>query len=466
MASTPARTGEPKSADAPRTATDDLTLPQRIRLVLAASSGNLVEWFDFYVYATFSVYFASEFFPTGSQTAQFMKTAAVYLVGFLARPVGGYFFGRLGDRVGRKKAMVTSVMMMAGGSLAFAALPTHTGSYSAGALAPTLMLLVRVVQGFSVGGEYGTTATYMTEIAPKNRRGLFSSFQYVTLIGGQLLAGLVAVILQLFLSKQQLTEWGWRIPFLIGAVAALVALVLRRTLTETLTDEDRRKGVSGTFRGVLKYPRSFWVVLGLTCAGSLVFYAFTTYMTKYLVNTNTFSKTTATRVTTISLAVFMCAQPLFGMLSDRIGRRTSMLMFNALMAVITVPALLVLGSTRSAVLACVTLIAVQLVMSLYTSVAGVVKAEIFPPAVRAMGVGFTYAIGNSLFGGSAEYVALWMKDNNFEWLFGWYVVLLAVVGFVASWFLWDNRRHNYLDLHETQMDQTFAGRIRAGAPAR
>ncbi len=440
--------------------TADLTLPQRIKMVLAASSGNLVEWFDFYVYATFSVYFASEFFPAGSQTAQFMKTAAIYLVGFLARPVGGYFFGRLGDRVGRKKAMVTSVTMMAAGSLAFAALPTHSGSYSIGALAPTLMLIVRV-QGFSVGGEYGTAATYMTEIAPKNRRGLFSSFQYVTLIGGQLLAGLVALILQLFLNKQQLTEWGWRIPFVIGALAAVVALVLRRSLTETLDKKQSSQRVSGTFRGVLPYPRSFWVVLGLTCAGSLVFYAFTTYMTKYLVNTNTFSQTVATRVTTISLAVFMCAQPLFGMLSDRIGRRTSMLAFNAIMAVITVPALSLLGSTRSAVVACVTLICVQLVMSLYTSIAGVVKAEIFPPAVRAMGVGFTYAIGNSLFGGSAEYVALWMKDNGIAGLFGWYVVLLTVVGFVASWFLWDNRKQNYLDLHESQIDQSFSRRERS-----
>lgn len=445
--------------------TADLTMAQRVRMVFAASSGNLVEWFDFYVYATFSTYFASQFFPEGSQTAQFMKTAAIYLVGFLARPVGGYFFGRLGDRVGRKKAMVTSVTMMAAGSLAFAALPTHSGSYSIGALAPVLMLIVRIVQGFSVGGEYGTTATYMTEIAPRNRRGLFSSFQYVTLIGGQLLAGLVAVILQLFLDKDQLTEWGWRIPFVIGAVAAVVALFLRRTLTETLTDDGKQKE-SGTFRGVLRYPRSFWVVLGLTCAGSLVFYAFTTYMTKYLVNTNTFSKTTATRVTTISLAVFMCAQPLFGMLSDKIGRRTSMLLFNGLMAVITVPALLLLGSTSSAVVACLTLIGVQLVMSFYTSVSGVVKAEIFPPAVRAMGVGFTYAIGNSLFGGSAEYVALWMKDNNIESVFGWYVVVIAIVGFVASWFLWDNRRHNYLDLHETQMDQSFSRRSTVGSAAR
>lgn len=365
----------------------------------------------------------------------------------------------MADRVGRKSAMLLSVTLMCLGSLAFAALPVFSGPYGIGVAAPVLALVVRIVQGFSVGGEYGTTATYMTEIAPSRNRGLFSSFQYVTLIGGQLLAGLVAVVLQLILTQAQMASFGWRIPFVLGAIAALVSFYLRRALTETTVAATRRVAGSGTFRGVLRYPRSFLVVLGLTCAGSLIFYAFTTYMTKYLITTNTFSKQTATTITTISLGVFMCAQPLFGMLSDKIGRRTSMLVFNGAMAVITVPVLLVLGSTRSAVVACLTLIGTQLVMSFYTSIAGVVKAEVFPAAVRAMGVGFTYAIGNSLFGGSAEYVALSLTAHHHGGAFGWYVVVMAVVGFIAAWFLWDSRRRNLIDHHESELSQKVRARV-------
>ncbi|WP_343074667.1 MFS transporter [Nakamurella aerolata] len=431
-------------------------------MVVAASSGNLVEWFDYYIYAAFSSYFASQFFPKGNQTSQFLDSAAVFLVGFLARPVGGYVFGRLADRMGRKRAMVISVSLACLGSLIFACLPSYGhGSYSVGGLAPVLMMLTRLLQGFAVGGEYGTAATYMTEIAPRERRGLFSSFQYVTLIGGQLLASLVATILQLFLSEQQLTDWGWRIPFLIGAMAAVVSFFLRRGLAETTTKADRSQAVSGTFRGVLAYPRSFWVVLGLTCAGSLIFYAFTTYSKTYMINTTGISKQSATTVTTICLAIFMCIQPLFGMLSDRIGRRTSLMAFYLLMAIVTIPAYELMKNTRSIFgLICI-LTVVFCVMSLYTSVAGVAKAEMFPPAVRAMGVGFTYAIGNSLFGGSAEYVALWFKKIGHQGLFGWYVVVLSVVGLVAAYYMWDNRKRNYLDHHHDDVRELIgSGRRR------
>lgn len=441
---------------APQLATADLTLGQRIRMVLAASSGNLVEWFDYYIYSAFSAFFASEFFPSGDQTSQFLNTAGVFLAGFLARPVGGYVFGRLADRIGRKRSMILSVTLACLGSLLFAALPTYGhGSYSVGTLAPVLMVLVRLLQGFAVGGEYGAAATYMTEIAPANRRGLFSSFQYVTLIGGQLLASLVAFLLLQVLTEQQMTDFGWRIPFVIGAVAAVVSFALRRGMQETTTAEDRSRKQSGTFRGVLAYPRSFWVVLGLTACGSLVFYAFSTYSKTYLINTTGVSKSTATTISTVALAVFLCLQPLFGMLSDRIGRRTSMLAFTALMAVITVPVFALLGSTKNPVTLTLVLCAVFAVMSLYTSIAGVVKAEVFPPAVRALGVGFTYAIGNSLFGGSAEYVALGLKNAGVPTLFGWYVVVMCVVGFVASWFLWDNRHRNLIDHHESELSQSF-----------
>src|ERR1700733_3172306 len=193
----------------------------RIFAIVAASSGNLVEWFDFYVYAFCAIYFAPAFFPKSDPTAQLLNTAGVFAAGFLMRPIGGWLFGRVADRYGRKRSMIISVTMMCGGSLAIACPPT---SAAIGAWAPFLLLVARLFQGLSVGGEYGTTAAYMSEVALRGQRGFFSSFQYVTLIGGQLLAVLVIVILEQLLSEAELKAWGWRIPFVVGAIAAVVAL--------------------------------------------------------------------------------------------------------------------------------------------------------------------------------------------------------------------------------------------------
>ena len=206
----------------------------------------------------------------------------MFAVGFLMRPIGGWLFGRIADRVGRKKSMMISVMMMCGGSLAIAVLPTYA---TIGVAAPILLLIVRMFQGLSVGGEYGTTATYMSEVALRGQRGFFSSFQYVTLIGGQLLAVLTVVILEVFLTEAELKAWGWRIPFVIGAIAAVVSLLLRRTLHETSKAADMNNKEAGTLAYIFKHHRAaFITVIGYTAGGSLIFYTFTTYMQKYLVN--------------------------------------------------------------------------------------------------------------------------------------------------------------------------------------
>ena len=210
--------------------TEGIDRRHRIFAIVGASSGNLVEWYDFYAYAFTSIYFAAAFFPSGDRTSQLLSTAGIFAAGFLMRPLGGWFFGWMADRHGRRAAMIISVLMMCAGSLLVALMPTHA---SIGALAPALLLVARLVQGLSVGGEYGTAATYMSEVASKGSRGFYSSFQYVTLIGGQLLALLVLAILQALLTNEELTAWGWRIPFAIGAVAAVVAMYLRRSLAET-----------------------------------------------------------------------------------------------------------------------------------------------------------------------------------------------------------------------------------------
>ena len=414
---------------------------RRIFAILGASSGNLVEWFDFYVYSFCAIYFAPAFFPKGNSTTQLLNTAGVFAVGFLMRPIGGWLFGKIADRQGRRQAMMISVAMMCGGSLLIACLP---GYASIGAAAPALLLLARLFQGLSVGGEYGTSATYMSEVALAGRRGFFSSFQYVTLIGGQLLAVLVLVCLQQALTNEQLYAWGWRIPFVVGAAAALVSVFLRKSLSETLSDDVRAKREAGTMKALMKHKRAFITVVGFTAGGSLIFYTFTTYMQKYLVNTAGMNPALASRIMTCALFVYMIAQPVFGALSDRIGRRTSMLIFGVLATLFTVPILHLLKDVSNPYAAFALVTVALVIVSFYTSISGLVKAEMFPTEVRALGVGLSYAVGNAIFGGSAEFVALSLKSVQMESAFYWYVCAMCAIGLYFSLRMPDPAKKGYL----------------------
>ncbi|MEI7177250.1 MFS transporter [Pectobacterium carotovorum] len=402
---------------------------QRIRAIVGASSGNLVEWFDFYVYSFCSIYFAHIFFPLGNTTTQLLQTAGVFAAGFLMRPIGGWLFGYIADKHGRKNSMLISVCMMCFGSLVIACLP---GYETIGTWAPFLLLLARLFQGLSVGGEYGTSATYMSEVAVEGRKGFYASFQYVTLIGGQLLALLVVVILQQILSDEDLRAWGWRIPFALGAILAIVALYLRRSLNETSDKTTRGHKDAGSLAGLWKHRRAFITVLGFTAGGSLAFYTFTTYMQKYLVNTAGMGAKTASGLMTLALFIFMLLQPFFGAMSDKIGRRSSMLCFGGLAALLTVPILTVLQSVTSPVIAFSLVMLSLIIVSFYTSISGILKAEMFPPEVRALGVGLSYAVANALFGGSAEYVALSLKSFGMETAFFWYVSVMGAIAFIVS----------------------------------
>jgi metabolite-proton symporter len=418
---------------------------RRVRAIVAGSSGNLVEWYDFYVYSFTALYFAAEFFPKGNQTTQLLQAAGVFAAGFFMRPVGSWLFGWLADKRGRRFSMMAAVLMMCGGSLLVAVLPTYS---QVGLLAPALLLVARLIQGLSVGGEYGTVATYMSEVAEHGRRGFYSSFQYVTLIGGQLLATVVLIILQQFLSDADLRAWGWRIPFFIGAIAAVIAFYLRRSLAETASREARGHKDAGSLRGMLRYPRSFFVVMGFTAAGSLSFYAFTTYMQKYLVNTAGFDARHATEIMTAALFCFMLLQPAFGALADRIGRRTSMLIYSVLLMLVTVPIFTALGNASNPVRTFALIMAALVVVSFYTSISGLIKAELFPMHVRAIGVGLSYALANALFGGTAEYMALWFKSIGHESTFFWYVVGMAGVALIAVLVMPDTRHRGYLTADE------------------
>jgi MHS family alpha-ketoglutarate permease-like MFS transporter len=384
------------------------------------------------------------FFPSGSQTVQLMNTAAVFAIGFLVRPIGGLLLGRLADRKGRKNALILSVLLMGGGSLLIALTP---GYERIGVLAPVTLLLARLLQGISLGGEYGTSATYLSEIAPANRRGFYSSFQYVTIIMGQLLALGVLIILQRVLTDDDLRAWGWRIPFVLGAALSACALYLRRTMDEpaAFTRAREKAARRGDLKELLRYPRELFTVLALTAGGTVSFYCFTTYMQKYLVNTTGFSIDDATLMSSLALLVFLILQPLFGLLSDYTGRRAMLIAFGVLGTLFTVPILSALAEPQSFSSALGWYLAGVLVTTGYTSINAIFKAELFPVHVRALGVAFPFAIAVSLFGGTAEYVALWLKNAGVEAFFYYYVSALACLCLGVSLTMKDTKATSRID---------------------
>ena len=432
-----------------------LTPARRLRSIFSGSVGNLVEWYDWYVYAAFSLYFAQVFFPAGDRTTQLLNTAVIFAVGFLMRPLGGWLLGRYADRHGRKAALLLSVLMMCAGSLIITFTP---GYASIGVAAPVLLVLARLLQGLSVGGEYGTSATYLSEMATREHRGFWSSFQYVTLILGHLLAlGVLILLQQVLLTDEQLREWGWRIPFAIGALAAVTAVWLRRNMVETETFA-RSEAVAdatgqqrqGTLRALMQHPRAVLTVIGLTMGGTLAFYTYTTYMHKFLVNSAGLDGRTASLLNASTLLLYMLMQPLVGALSDRIGRRPILIAFGVLGTALTYPILSHLQDVQSAGEAFWLILAALAIVSGYTAINAVVKAVLFPVEVRALGVGLPYALTVALFGGTAEYVALWFKQAGMESGFYWYVTACIACSLLVYLWMPDTRRTSRIDADEAR----------------
>jgi MHS family alpha-ketoglutarate permease-like MFS transporter len=415
--------------------------------VIRGSLGNLIEWYDWYAYAAFSIYFASVFFPSGNQTAQLLNTAGIFAVGFLVRPLGGWMFGRYADRFGRRAALTLSVTLMGIGSLGIAVLP---GFAQIGALAPVLLVALRLLQGLSLGGEYGTSATYLSEVATPHRRGFYSSFQYVTLTSGQLLALGVQIILQQWLTSQQMHAWGWRIAFVIGAAAAVTVMWLRRTMDESenftlAVEQNSADSERGSLRVLLEYPRECLTVVGLTLGGTIAFYTFTTYMQKFMINTTGLPKEQVTWINFGALVIFVGLQPLFGALSDRIGRRPLLIGFGVCATLATVPLLTAVAHAQSALSAFGLMMVGLLIVSGYTSINAVVKAELFPARIRALGVGLPYALTVAIFGGTTEYVALGLKNLGHETWFFFYVAGAALISLLVYVFMGESSRRSHLE---------------------
>ncbi|CAM03852.1 MHS family alpha-ketoglutarate permease-like MFS transporter [Saccharopolyspora erythraea NRRL 2338] len=424
--------------------------------------GNLVEWYDWFVYASFSIYFAQVFFPEGDQTAQLLSTAVVFAVGFFMRPLGGWLLGLYGDRFGRRAALTLSVTLMSVGSLTIAVTPSYQ---TIGLAAPVLLVVARLAQGLSVGGEFGSSASYLSEIAPSGRRGFYSSFNYVSIVLGQLSALAVMIVLQSVLDEEQMGQWGWRVPFAIGAVAGLVVMYLRRSMEESehyKRDRLRRSApeAAGERRGLFalltEYPLQVIAVLGFAIGGTVAFYTFTTYLQKYLVNTAGIPKPTASLINFAALFVFMLLQPAAGALSDRIGRRPVMFVFSVGGMLITVPVMTVLGQTRNPWVAFLLMTGALVFVSGYAALSSIIKAEMFPTKVRALGVGLCHALVTATFGGMTESVALVLKQSGRESTFFWYVTGCIALTFVATLLVREPSRESTLDGEDTASERASA----------
>jgi len=421
---------------------------RRIKAIFIGSVGNLVEWYDFYAYAAFALYFAGVFFPNSDPVVQQLNVALLFAAGFLVRPLGGWLFGHLADHHGRRGALMLSVLLMCFGSLVIAVTPTYA---SIGIFAPILLAAARIIQGLSLGGEYGTSATYLTEMADQRHRGFYSSFQYVTLIGGQICALIVLLLLQkVFLTGEEIRAWGWRVPFFIGALLAVIALIMRRNLHETEAFEVAQKVAKRTssLRALMKFPREVLLVVGLTAGGTAAFYTYTTYMQKFLKLSVGLTDDQTTLVTLSALVFGMILQPIYGAISDRIGRKWLLIAFGVSGVLFTIPLLTTLQAAKGPFTAFLLIAAAWMIVSGYTSINAVVKAELFPTKVRAIGVGLPYALTVSIFGGTADSVALWLKSLGHESWFYYYLTGMIGISLVVYLFMRDTKADSAMHRHE------------------
>nr|WP_208878750.1 MFS transporter [Streptomyces sp. PBH53] len=397
---------------------------QSMKQLVAASVGNAVEWYDWYAYTFLATYIAAAVFPegTGDSLVPLLSTFAVFAVGFFMRPVGGLLMGAVADRHGRRAALTVTILLMGGSSLLVGLTPTYA---SVGLLAPVVLVAARLLQGLSVGGEFAASTTFLVESAGPGRRGLFSSFQYVSTTAGQLAASGVTTVLVDTLAEPSMDGWGWRVPFWLGGVFSLVGFWIRRGAEETRSAAQRQAPRPGLFEALRRHPRQSLLIAGITAGGTLAYYTWTSYLPTYAELNAGVAKSDALLASTLSLAFFALLQPLGGLLSDRVGRRPLLLCFGLGFAVLCVPLLHALRDSFAVLL--LVSCAGMVLLTGFTSVSAAVNAEVFPPRVRAAGIGFPYSLTVALFGGTAPYVGTLFKELGHSGLFPWYVAVLCLL---------------------------------------
>jgi MHS family alpha-ketoglutarate permease-like MFS transporter len=394
------------------------------RQLLAASVGNAVEWYDWFAYTFLATYIADEVFPksAGSSLVPLLSTFAVFAVGFFMRPIGGLLMGAVADRSGRRAALTVTILLMGASSLLVALTPTYA---AAGLLGPAILVIARLLQGLSVGGEFAASTTFLVESAGPGRRGLFSSFQYVSTTAGQLIASGVAALLAGSFADAQMHAWGWRAPFVLGAVLSLAGFWIRRGAVETRSAEQRRAPRPGLFDALRTHPRESLLIFGITVGGTIAYYTWTSYLPTYAEVNAGFDKSEALLAGTVSLVFFALLQPLGGILSDRVGRKPLLLVFSVGFAVLCVPLLHAINGSFLSLL--LVQCAGMVLLTGYTAIAAAVNAEVFPARVRAAGIGFPYSLTVALFGGTAPYMGTLFEELGRPGAFPWYVAVLCLI---------------------------------------
>jgi len=404
----------------------------RARQLAAATVGNIVEWFDWYVYSMLALYFSGQFFPkTDDPVVPLLSAMAIFAVGFFMRPLGGLVGGMVADRLGRKMALTATVMLMGAGSLLIAISPTYE---QVGLLSPVLLVLARLLQGLSTGGEFAASSTFLVESAPTGRRGFFSSFLYIGATLGNVIAIALVAVLVAALPDDAMHSWGWRIPFVVGTLGAVAGLFIRRFAEETLSvpEEPGAAGAAAAkaarpsaFEFIRTHPKECLLVFAINAAPTLFFYVFSSYLPTYAHLTVGFDMKNALVVGLISLSYFALLQPVMGVLSDRVGRKPLLLVFGGGFTLLTIPLLNALQNSFLSLL--LVQMAALTLLACYTSITSTVMCELFPARIRAAGIGLPYALGVALVGGTGPYVATWLADAKMLDAFGWYLTVLAAV---------------------------------------